>query len=345
MYEAVYLTNVAFINCQSLKNIEYDLCSGINVIIGLNSSGKSVLYKTIKVAIGSDFFGAKDLQHFICYGQNEAAAMFSFSDESAGGFIATRRSLIYIYRESADSPFQKLTSPHQEFIRKMAIIMDVKTSFVLNLLDPDQELLFINSKERTNFSILKLVADNEELEALFPVLEEADDNAKGYLDRAVKTNKLIHNQFEQLERYDIYSLEQKILYGNSFIPLARSFCMVYSFVQKLNLTKFPSIDFCEYYMLLLKLFCSIKSKLTTLQPIRKLNFEYYDLLLEYYQILMSIQSSIMGIQKSKARLESIAVGMNQIYKELSAQTYCVNCPVKGEVYFFENGCIEAEMEE
>lgn len=238
--ERCYLARVSFLNCQSLKEVSYDFIDGINVITAPNSTGKSVFYKALKVAVGATFFSNTELQHLISYGERQACACFEFTDGSSGGFIATmldgvkRVQLQYVYKEATDTAFASYTAPSPEFIRKMSIVLDEKTTFIMNVLDPDQELLFVNSNEATNSSIVKLVSDNPTLEALDPLIDLHINDVKAVLGNISIASTNVASMLDNLEVADIPTLQSQVLYGGSLIEPCKALITVAKMLDGIN---------------------------------------------------------------------------------------------------------------
>lgn len=339
MENSVYISEISFRNCQSLKNISYKLMPGLNVIIGLNSAGKSVLFKVLKVAVGSELFKGNNLKHLISYGEQNAAAIFSFSDGSAGGFIVDYKTIIYLYKGKDMVAYQKLSKPHFDFIRKMSIIMDKKTKFILNILDADQELLFVNSKESTNFSILSLISDNEQLEALIPYLEEKFGSTKDYLTRMTYIHNMIESKLSVMEKVNVFDIKQKISITEAILPLIHNLFHLYELIDEINYVNDIDFVFCDQVMSLLQDFKLLTDFILKLYPITDIDFNYISALLQSLYNIAEIKDKFTKYYNGVLLLQKLERDMNLVISDMQKDTYCVDCAVKGKVYFFENGCI------
>lgn len=342
MEKSVYISEITFRNCQSLKNISYNLTPGLNVIIGLNSAGKSVLFKVLKVAVGSELFKGNNLKHLISYGEKNAAAIFTFSDGSAGGFIADCKTIIYLYKNEYEKAYQKLSKPHPDFVRKMSIIMDEKTKFILNILDADQELLFVNSKESTNFSILSLISDNEQLEELMPYLEERFYNTKDYLSRTEYIRDMINSKLSVMEKVNIFDIKQKISIGDLLLPIAYQLFQLYGLVDKI--TSIVDVDFgyCDKIINLIRQYRVLSESILKLCLIKDIDFDYSSALLKNLNNTMDLKKKFIEYHKTALLLQELQKNMDSIVIEMQQGVRCVDCSVKGKVYFFDEGCIPVD---
>lgn len=342
MENSVYISEITFRNCQSLKNISYKLTPGLNVIIGLNSAGKSVLFKVLKMAVGAELFKGNNLKHLISYGEKNAAAIFSFSDGSAGGFIADYKTIIYLYKEENMEVYEKLVKPHPDFMRKMSVIMDEKTKFILNILDADQELLFVNSKESTNFSILSLISDNEQLETLIPYLDEKFCNTKDYLARTTYLHDMIKSKLSAMEKINIFDIKQKISISESILPLINNLFHLYDLIDKINYVNDIDFDFCDKILEVFRFLKMLEGSVLNLHSIKDIDFCYISVLLQNLNDISVLQKKIKNYSRNTLLLLDLQRDMHSIADSMQQDTSCIDCAVKGKVYFFENGCIPVD---
>ncbi len=342
MENSIYISEITFRNCQSLKNISYTLTPGLNVVMGLNSAGKSVLFKALKMAVGSELFKGANLKHLISYGQQSAAAIFSFSDGSSGGFIADYKTVIYLYREKETDGYQKLSKPHPEFIMRMSIIIDEKTKFILNILDADQELLFVNSKESTNFSMLSLISDNEQLDSLMPCLEEKFSNTKDYLSRVNYIHDMIESKLSVMEKVNTFNIKQKISISESILPLIQNLFHLYDLINKISFVDEVDFVFCDKAMNLFQYFKLLTDLISKVCPINDIDFGYVSFLLQELHDVLGVKEKLVEYYDSILLLQKLQKDMDLIATTMQQDTYCVDCSVKGKVYFFENGCIPVD---
>lgn len=277
-----YIKKVAFRNCQSLKDVSYDLVDGINIITAPNSTGKSVFYKALKVAVGTTYFSNKELLHLISYGESSAMALFTFSDNSVGGFLATipnpsskQVTLQYCYREPHTTQFDISTFPNPIFLQKMSVVIDNKTNFIMNVLDPDQELLFVNSKETTNSTIVELISDNPVLERLLPMIESNLEQTQSALGKAKHCNQLATTTLDSLDKADINLLQTKIDYGDAFIIIGKNLLSVHEYINSLSTFRYIDFDTVEHNIEMLKSLEEILGQVNSLYKINNIDYDKY----------------------------------------------------------------------
>lgn len=169
---SVYLKQVDFINCQSLENHTFQFRKGLNVLVARNNTGKSVFMKMAKISACPTIYTAEERRELIRKGKDHCMARYVFSDNSASAVLITHKGLLYFYSENIlTHELEPFLEPHPEHIRKMAFIVDNKSSFFANMLDQDQALFLVKSSSAESNSILKLYTTHEEMELAISNLE------------------------------------------------------------------------------------------------------------------------------------------------------------------------------
>ena len=79
------LEAVRFINCQSFEDVTLKFATDkVNILIADNSTGKSILFKMLKVTANPDYFTVKQRNLLIRRGADSASMICAFSDGSIG---------------------------------------------------------------------------------------------------------------------------------------------------------------------------------------------------------------------------------------------------------------------
>lgn len=291
----------------------------LNVIIAPdndgNSTGKSVFFKALRTAINADFFEPSELVHLISYGETYASSMFELSDGSIGGFRVDNNKIKYTWQESAQDSIEELTAPHPEFLQKMSIVMDSKTKFVLNILDSD-EFLFVNSREDTNYSSLKLISDNEVLEDLIPIIEEKKESSAILQSKANLLKLELEGRLSSLQRYNLSELTSSVEYGEALLPLNHKLLQIAEIISLFDVRLIKDLKKVEKMLNLYQSLISIRESIGKIVPTKENHFERYKQILDKYQSLLKIQEGVSLIKQVEIKDLENCEDLLEIYNKL-----------------------------
>jgi hypothetical protein len=175
----------------------------------------------LKAACGVNVFSREDMRHLITYGKDGAVALFVLDDGSEGGVQVFPSSSYFLYRPDQESSFERLSSPSKQFLDKMAIVLDESSGFILSILDPDQELLFVNSKPSTNFTLVKLISSNDELETVIENSKEFDSVLKDFSDTVSNEVVLAEMDLANIKIEDVVGVRSRIESCDYLIPFGK----------------------------------------------------------------------------------------------------------------------------
>ena len=77
-------------------------------------------------------------------------------------------------------------------------------------------------------------------------------------------------------------------------------------------------------------------------PINDIDFGYVSFLLQELHDVLGVKEKLVEYYDSILLLQKLQKDMDLIATTMQQDTYCVDCSVKGKVYFFENGCIPVD---
>jgi hypothetical protein len=220
--------------------------------------------------------------------------MFTFSDESSGGFLMSARSLQYLYGPPGATEILRLPEPHPHFIRNMSIVIDAGTGFVLNILDADQELLFVNSKESTNFTILKLVSSSDQLEQAIVDIDEQVEQIKAVRSKAANVSELVHRRLDSLETHDLATLDIVVAHG-CLVKAAQALVDILAQLNGVNAAGFYPVAQCEVLLRAMRLLVTASSLISNIDPRAYPDLELCDGLLVAAQFLSMFDSLVCGL--------------------------------------------------
>lgn len=203
------LVEVRFINCQSMSDVTMHFADDkLNVIVADNSVGKSVLFKMLKVTANPKVLPTREERmQVIRYGTTHAAFICAFDDGDVGATIVYPNKVIYKYRSNKSENFISYEQPPEIFIKHLGLLVDDKINYIANLIDTDQDLLFVNNNLGSNHSLIKLIAENPTLTEVQDKLTNLDNQFNQY---AVYVNQKaidLRMQLEQFSYSDVNRLE------------------------------------------------------------------------------------------------------------------------------------------
>lgn len=206
-----YLLAVQLLNCQSHENTVYEFAvDKINIIKAPNNTGKSVLFKMLAITVDPKSIPVEKRKQLISYGTQSARVGYSFSDGTMGYCEVWPSQVIYYWRDVGEEQFVTSYVPPEELIWRLSVLADEKEHSIANLIDNDQNLLLVDSDEKANHKLLKIVTENERLNTLKETLTKKYND---YTDISANLNsklRLVEYQMENLSKIDVNKLQHEI---------------------------------------------------------------------------------------------------------------------------------------
>lgn len=204
------LKAIRMINCQSWLDETIELATDrINLFIADNSEGKSVFFKMLKVTVCKDYYNRKIQETFIRDGKNFACIMYLFDDGSVASVKIFHNKTVYYYAEDGKT-FVQSDSPFPEVIFKLGVLVDQTTSFIANIIDMDSPLLLVDSNNKQNYNLVKLLTNHEGLneleEKINLLIKQFGDNLSDLGFKLTDYNSLLN----KYTYYDIDSMEKSV---------------------------------------------------------------------------------------------------------------------------------------
>lgn len=162
------ITKVQMINCQSIKNCMFDLATDkLNVIIADNGTGKSVLFKMLKIATNPNYYSRAERKDLIRR-HTECALLYLLMDDGSLSCTAVYPTYtLYSYQRAGETTVQQSYEPDPEMLQKAGLLIDDSGEpFVANIVDSDQDLLLVNSKQKYNSNLIKMLVEHPVLEGM-----------------------------------------------------------------------------------------------------------------------------------------------------------------------------------
>ena len=339
----MFITKCRFVNCQAIVDKEIPFSSGLNVLLADNSVGKSILFKMLKASCGIKAFSSEDVKHLITYGKNEAIALWYFDDNSVGGVMITSRGNIYLYGDS-DQNIGRWSEPHPDFLRNLSVVLDSKEDFVLNILDPDQELIFVNSKPSTNYTVVKLVASDERLEQLII----NNDTLNGQLESLLRITEgevlWINTELSHLLSIDISGVTSIIRDCIPLINVCRTLCSAYDLLDRVLFVSDLDVTHLLNCLDLVRLLQEIGRNVISVRPVKEFDPVLLLSLVDLVELLRQIINCLYVLEKNHTKRRSLVSELEKAQILLKEFVIVVECPIKGTVFYSEDGdCLLCDL--
>lgn len=201
---------IKLVNCQSLENVTYLLATDrLNVIKADNDTGKSVLFKMLKLVGCPKYYTRAERRDLIRRGAQFAAIMFEFTDDTLGMMRVYSDTVVYYFTEGPGAEVVAYSEPPTELLDHVGLLSDVSGDFVANLIDSDQSLLLVDPKVRYNVDLIHMMTSDENLDLLTERVHDLLPRFKNYLSNAYCTADTLEAQLNSIDYVDIKGLEQQ----------------------------------------------------------------------------------------------------------------------------------------
>lgn len=216
------LDKMRLVNCQSWEDTTIEFGPGINVLIGTNSTGKSVFFKVLDLVGIAGLAKRLDRESIIRKGAEYAEVYYLFSDNSMAVIRIFPQRILYYFTEDASSGnFTQYENQLPEDIRKrLSLLVDPTSGFIANKLDDPGELLFVNSNPKTSTSFINILARDARLEKLIEIFETKVGTYSKYENElTVITNSLEH-RLNAAQYVNVEELTDRIEVGEDLLDCA-----------------------------------------------------------------------------------------------------------------------------
>lgn len=209
-HSSVFLTAVRLQNCQAWTDVTLPFSKDtLNVLVANNSVGKSVFFKMLSITACPENYDSEDRYNLIQWGKPFAQILFSFSD---GMYAATRvmKDRVLFYFSEDGNQFQAYAKAPDIMLQHLGLLVDRSGSFLANLIDSDHAMLLVNSNEKSNHNLLKMITENETLNDFQELLNRKlleFGNAKL---RVSDKLRMLESQIASYEYVDVQTLEEQI---------------------------------------------------------------------------------------------------------------------------------------
>lgn len=156
-------------NFQSVEDLTYNFSDGLNVIIGENNTGKSVLNKAIEVLVNFNSLRASDVEQYITFGKPKSDLIIT-GDSGCYWVEIYPRKINYYCLENDNFVFVGNELPPG--LIKCLDLLVCEGNFVGNLITSNHSKLLVDSSSNINNQILSLIARDDSAENILEECEE-----------------------------------------------------------------------------------------------------------------------------------------------------------------------------
>ena len=202
------LEAIRFVNCQSFEDVTINFATDkANILVADNNTGKSILFKMLKVTASPNYYTAKKRTQLIRRGATNATMVCGFSDGSIGMTVVYSNAVIYRYKSADETQFTNYTEPPAEYLKALGLIVDDRTKFIANIVDTDQDMLLVNSDQKGNDERISLLATNSTLLEVKEKLSNLIKMHRQYNSELIMKQSNIAQTLASLETEDVATLE------------------------------------------------------------------------------------------------------------------------------------------
>lgn len=227
------IDQIRLVGCQSWADTTISLSSNkINVIQAPNNTGKSVLFKILKISVAPKVYTARKRKKLIRYGCTEARAYFSFTDGCMAATVIQQTRVIYLFKET--NTWESFVEPPKRMIDELGLLVNEKGTFIANIIDTDQNLLLVDSDAASTTEFINMLCNNATLDDY----KEKIEIAKGWsLDNILpvewELNK-VTQELQNLDYVDVDAMQHSIDYAVACKNMLYQLIELLGNVEKLN---------------------------------------------------------------------------------------------------------------
>lgn len=205
------LRRIRLLNCQSLADVTFEFATDkLNVIAAENDTGKSVLFKILKLAGCPKYFDKEERISLIHYDAPYAMVLFEFTDGGMALMKILPEKVIYAYREAGEKDATAYLEPPKRMLEQLGLLSDVNGKFVANIIDSDQDLLLVDPNVSYSTDLIHMLVFNEDMDRLRDVVDTLLDEFKEYELRTYNYLEILNRQLRTLKYQDVSSMEEML---------------------------------------------------------------------------------------------------------------------------------------
>lgn len=285
----VKLVSIRMVGCQSWEDGVIPLADGIvNVLRAGNSSGKSVLFKMLKITAQSDYFTAKERKRLIRYGCDCAMILYAFSDGSVGGCCVYPTKVIYLFAEDGKT-FERSLEADGRLLERLGLVVSDK--FVANIIDMDQPLLLVDSNVYENYELIKLLTESPELTIVKERVKLNLDRLKESYIQASELQGTLERRLDSISYQSVEEMQQRLDEAKKLETSLEILCSVLETAERVSTV--PVLDWEEICRVLdgLELVEGLFSEMGKVESVNGKGLEAVELAFQLIEAALSLESA------------------------------------------------------
>jgi len=286
------IVTIRLVNCQSHADTLYHMAPGLNVIVATNNTGKSVLFKMLKVAINPEFYVGKKLRKLIRDYTQYAVVLFTFDDGSAGMATVhpkgeTSAYVLYYYSEDGKTFSAPTTQPPARLLQNLSIIADNSTKFFGNIIDLQRNMLFVDSASQANFDFVKMLTSSDAMDAALHKVEAKIEYFSSLLPQVATKATELDLKKSRITYVDVDALESRINRSQEALDVYENLLILAEQLSYVPVLKSYNVDF-ELLDISIDLADNLQKLLPAISNIRQID----DSILTLIDIAESLETSL-----------------------------------------------------
>lgn len=283
------ITQIKLKDCQSWDNITIDLAANrLNVLVAENDTGKSVLFKALKIVGSPKYYTREDRKDLIRFGCDMAVIGIAFDSGNAAIVFVMPNQVVYDYY--VDGVKTRSLEPSPEMLKEVGLIVGRDGNFIANIIDADQDLMLVNSNLAGNFELIRMIVMNDDLDNFIERVNELSSEYTEYQTRIEDRKASLDFQLKDMKSYDILAMQHEMDVAEVEVDIMESLMNIWKCVESFegySTKDFKSLE-AEYSILELlnEIRANTKDMLVPKEPVRK---EFLEILEELVYLKNAIQ--------------------------------------------------------
>lgn len=286
------IAQIKMTNCQSWAGTTLHLSTDkVNILRAPNNTGKSVLFKMLRVVAYPNYYNKKERKDLIRWGADFAQIAFAFTSRAVCLVNVYPDKNIYLWREPDTTEFVQSLEPPQKLIDELSLVLGTRHQYIANIIDKEQELILVNSKAQDDYDLISLITQNEDLELLKQRIPQLYSEYRSYTTMAVAKLNTLEYQLKQVQYVDIDAATAKLERDELLLSTMYSLIDLYDILEIFQKRELKDIDF-EFLLEIIQ-FCQQVEELKAhvekcFVGQKPMGTEKVDVLLSLEQLLQSL---------------------------------------------------------
>jgi len=293
------LDKITIKNFQSIVNLTYDFCPGLNVIIADNNTGKSIIFKVIEVLVNGHKFNSDERREYIRFGCSKSD-VFVYS----GGYIYWAEIMPNKTNYYSGPAINQMAYEGNELpngLRQALGLLICEDGLIGNVIDDNQSKFLINSDAKVNNSILGLSTREHRAEKIIDVVSERIKTLNADIRVKSSEKTILSRELSNIKIVDIAHRESVAQDSNVLLTLADILIGVREKLSNINVSAHVNED----AKVLLNLASGLENVSNKVRGVNSIKpFPVSKDVLEFISSLDSLKNRVKNINHTKLPSET-----------------------------------------